>query len=92
MVPGSAKAGLYVGRVTASDDDSGPAGRLVYAFNLPTHYFHIHPLTGNITVARTLHEDVDDGESVQRRRKRALRKDEEDLIVKVSLPPLDKTS
>ena len=73
-----------LGRVSATDEDGGPAGRLVYSFTTtPTFYFTIHPLSGNITVARTLHEDVDEGESVQRRRKRALRKDEETLIVKV---------
>nr|KAG5696279.1 hypothetical protein BaRGS_019981 [Batillaria attramentaria] len=84
-VPGSAKTGMYVGTVRASDADGGAAGRLVYVFNLPTDYFQIDPVTGNITVARTLHEDVDSGEeSVQRRKKRALRTDSETLIVKVS--------
>ena len=84
-VPGSAKAGAYVGTVAAVDQDAGVAGRLVYTFDHLTDYFQIDPVSGNITVSHTLHENIpDESEETQPRRKRALRKDSETLIVRVS--------
>ena len=86
-VPGSAKAGAFVGRVAATDQDAGAAGRLVYSFDHLTDYFQIDPVSGNITVSHTLHEDIaeESGEPLQmQRRKRALRSDSEALIVRVS--------
>ena len=83
-VPGSAKAGAFVGRVAATDQDAGAAGRLVYSFDHLTDYFQIDPVSGNITVSHTLHEDIaeESGEPLQmQRRKRALRSDSEALIV-----------
>ena len=87
-MPGSAKAGAFVGRVAATDQDAGAAGRLVYSFDHLTDYFQVDPVSGNITVSHTLHEDIaEEGDKTllrQRRRKRALRSDSEALIVRVS--------
>ncbi|KAL8622280.1 hypothetical protein ACOMHN_043803 [Nucella lapillus] len=85
-VPGSAKAGAYVGTITATDRDAGAAGRLVYTFDYLMDYFRIHPVTGNITVTHTLHEDIPEEKdgSQPRRKKRSLQKGSETVIVRVS--------
>lgn len=85
-VPGSAKTGRYVGSVAATDQDGGAAGRLVYSLDTPSDYFQVEPLSGNISVALTLHDDVPPGggEEGLQRRKRAMRYDSEQLTVRVS--------
>lgn len=83
-VPGTAKAGDYIGRVYASDDDNGDAGIVVFSFVRPNPYFHIEPLTGNITVARTLHEELSTGEEGLSRQKRALTSNDVKLSIQVS--------
>ena len=90
-IPGSATSGFYVGTVTAVDLDTGEAGSLIYVLTDKSDYFKIDWKSGNITVSHTLNKD-DIGEklgseaplSMKERRKRALRKNSETLIVKVS--------
>ena len=69
VIPGSAKKGAYIGTVAAKDEDKGMAGRLVYAFVQPSPYFYLDPFTGNITVAVTLHEEIDDDNNQQRKKR-----------------------
>ncbi|XP_076446681.1 protein dachsous-like [Babylonia areolata] len=85
-VPGSAKKGAHVGTVSARDADGGSAGRVVFTLERPVAYFRIDPVSGNISVAHTLHEDVKGAgqDRRRRRRKRALVQDSETLIVRGS--------
>ncbi|CAL1540134.1 unnamed protein product [Lymnaea stagnalis] len=83
-VPGSAKAGDFIGQVSAKDDDGGDAGRLIYAFQNPSPYFAINPFTGNITVAVTLHTDPPKTTTSSSRSRRALTSDSQDLIIQVT--------
>ncbi|KAL8616761.1 hypothetical protein ACOMHN_017798 [Nucella lapillus] len=83
-VPGSAKKGAFVGTVSARDSDGGSAGRVVFVLERPVEYFQIDPVSGNISVSYTLHEDVGEDQGQTRRKKRALVQDSEPLIVRAS--------
>ncbi|CAG5115641.1 unnamed protein product, partial [Candidula unifasciata] len=82
-VPGSAKAGHFIGQISASDRDGGEAGRLVYSFLEASEYFGINPFTGNISVIVTLHEDPPRPRQGTRQ-KRTLTTDQEILTIMVS--------
>ncbi|XP_046326847.2 protein dachsous-like [Haliotis rufescens] len=76
-VSGSARRGDYVGQVSATDQDGGNAGKVVYMIEYSDDYFEINPTTGNITVKRSFHEDAP-----SQRRKRALTGDSTPLIIR----------
>ncbi|KAI8798258.1 protein dachsous, partial [Biomphalaria glabrata] len=81
-VPGSAKAGDFIGQVSATDADGGEAGRLVYVFLETSQYFAIDSVSGNITVAVTLNSDPP--KVATSRKKRAFTSDSESLVIQVS--------
>ena len=69
-IPGNAKVGAVIGRVSASDEDGGEDGVVYYTFNRPsTNVFAINSTSGVIYVNQTL---------AQRARKR--RSNEEESI------------
>jgi len=57
-IAGSATRGTVIGRVEATDEDTGSAGRLVYKMK-PTHnYFAINASTGDILVINDLNKQI----------------------------------
>lgn len=53
-VLGSAVKGTFIGRVKASDQDGGSAGKVVYRFNPAHSYFGVNASTGEIHVLHDL--------------------------------------
>ena len=53
-VPGNAEVGTIIGQVSASDDDGGPDGVVVYSLENPSRVFAINSTSGEVYVSAKL--------------------------------------
>ena len=65
-IPGKAKQGTLIGQVSATDEDGGTAGKVVYSFHPSSNYFAINASSGEIRASHDLNKEV----VVETRRKR----------------------
>ncbi|XP_030383915.1 protein dachsous [Scaptodrosophila lebanonensis] len=56
--------GFVVGRVTATDADRGPDGRVVYQLSAPHAYFKVNRTNGAVLIKRKLDDNFDDGRDI----------------------------
>jgi protocadherin-16/23 len=71
-IPANANSGAKLGSVRANDGDSGPDGYVTYSISPIHQYFDIDPVTGQITVRRSLDTGVLQENDQVRRRRRSL--------------------
>ncbi|WAR00850.1 DS-like protein [Mya arenaria] len=57
-IPGSAPKGTFIGRVLATDEDKGSAGRLVYKMKPSHNYFTVNASTGELYVIHDLNKQI----------------------------------
>ncbi|XP_045202941.2 protein dachsous-like [Mercenaria mercenaria] len=66
-IPGNAVKGTFIGRVKATDEDGGSAGKIVYKFNPSHKYFGVNASTGEIRVIHDLNREIDKEETRKKR-------------------------
>lgn len=80
-VPGNAKKGHIIGKVSATDDDGGLAGMVFYVIKSPVDYFDVNITTGEVYVSHDFHSDIRSKRDTFSRQKRALDKNFITLII-----------
>lgn len=57
-IPGKAKKGTVIGQVSASDEDGGTAGKVVYTLLNSDGYFAVNASTGEIYLSHDLNKEI----------------------------------
>lgn len=81
QVPGNAKRGHIIGRVSATDQDGGLAGMVFYIIKSPVDYFDVNITSGEVYVSHDFHSDIRNKRDLSVRQKRALDKNFVTLII-----------
>lgn len=79
-VPGNAKQGHAIGKVSATDQDGGLAGMVFYVIKNPVDYFDVNITTGEVYVSHDFHSEIR-SKRESTRQKRALDKNFVTLII-----------